>query len=72
MNTKDAIISRRAIKEFDSEHVLTEKEEKELLSLAMLSPTAFNIQHWRFVIVKKQELREKIKKAAEGANTSNR
>jgi len=44
VNTKDAINSRRAIKEFDREHVLTDKEEKELLSLAMLSPTAFNIQ----------------------------
>lgn len=66
INTKDAIISRRAIKEFDREHVLTDKEEQELLSLAMLSPTAFNIQHWRFVIVKNRELREEIKKAAGG------
>jgi len=66
MNTKDAINTRRAIKEFDREHVLTDEEEKELLSLAMLSPTAFNIQHWRFVLVKNSELREKIKKAAGG------
>lgn len=66
MNTTEAIKSRRAIKEFDREHMMTESEEKELLSLAMLSPTAFNIQHWRFVVVKDQALREQIKEAAWG------
>jgi len=66
MNTTEAIQSRRAIKEFDREHMMTESEEKELLSLAMLSPTAFNIQHWRFVVVKDQALREQIKEAAWG------
>ncbi len=66
MNTTEAIKSRRAIKEFDREYMMTEREEKELLSLAMLSPTAFNIQHWRFVVVKDKTLREQIKAAAWG------
>jgi len=66
MDTKDAIKNRRAIKEFDPEHVMTDAEENELLSLAMLSPTAFNIQHWRFVVVKDQALRNQIREAAWG------
>ncbi|MCF6362093.1 MAG: nitroreductase family protein [Gammaproteobacteria bacterium] len=66
MNTREAIINRRAIKEFDPEHVMEEGEEKELLSLAMLSPTAFNIQNWRFVVVKDMVLREQIREAAWG------
>ncbi len=66
MDTKDAIKSRRAIKEFDPEHVMTDEEEHELLSLAMLSPTAFNIQHWRFVVVKDDALRKQIREAAWG------
>jgi len=61
MNTRDAIQARRAIKEFDSQHEMSAEEERELLSLAMLSPTAFNLQHWRFVVVKDQELRAKIR-----------
>lgn len=61
MNTRDAIQARRAIKEFDSQHEMSEEEERELLSLAMLSPTAFNLQHWRFVVVKDPELRAKIR-----------
>ncbi len=64
MNTKEAITSRRAIKEFDAGHEISKDEENELLSLAMLSPTAFNIQNWRFVVVKDNELRIKIREAA--------
>lgn len=66
MNTKEAIKTRRAVKEFDNKYVMPEREEKELLSLAMLSPTAFNIQNWRFVVVKDKDLREQIKEAAWG------
>lgn len=64
MNTKDAIENRRAIKHFDPAHQITEEEITELLSLAILSPTAFNIQNWRFVIVRQPELRNKIRGAA--------
>ncbi|WP_277252645.1 nitroreductase family protein [Neptunomonas phycophila] len=64
MQTFEAITSRRAVKHFDPEHVLTADEERELLSLAVLSPTAFNIQNWRFVVVKDKALREQIRAAA--------
>ncbi len=64
MNVKDAITTRRAIKHFDPDHRLSAQEERELLSLAMLSPTAFNIQNWRFVVVKDPQLRQQIRAAA--------
>lgn len=60
MDTLKAIEQRRAIKQFDPEHELTESETEQLFRLAMLSPTAFNIQHWRFVNVKDPELRKQI------------
>ena len=61
MNTFEAIETRRAVKHYDAAHVMTEDEERRILSLAMLSPTAFNIQNWRFVVVKEPELRRKIR-----------
>ena len=51
MDTIQAIKSRRAVKHFDENHKMTQQEINEILSLAMLSPTAFNTQNWRFVIV---------------------
>ena len=64
MDTKEAIKSRRSVKHFDLNHELTESEIRELLSLATLSPTAFNIQNWRFVRVKDPELRKEIRKVS--------
>ncbi len=64
MNTKDAIRARRAVKHYDTGHKMTEEEIQELLSLAVLSPTAFNIQNWRFVVVTDPALRQQIREVA--------
>jgi nitroreductase len=64
METKDAIRHRRSVKHYDANHKMTEDELTELLSLAALSPTAFNIQNWRFVVVKDLVLRAKIREVA--------
>lgn len=64
MDTLTAIEQRRAIKHFDPEHKLSDEETNKLFQLAMLSPTAFNIQHWRFVNVSNPELRKQIQPLA--------
>jgi len=64
MDTKEAIKSRRSIKHYDPDYKISDKELNELLSLTALSPTAFNIQHWRFVVVKDPTLRKKIRTVA--------
>jgi nitroreductase len=61
MDTFDAIYQRRAIKHFDPDHRFTQEEESKLLEAAIQSPTSFNIQHWRFVLVRNPELRRKIR-----------
>lgn len=61
MKTIEAIQSRRAIKHFDANHRMTADEINEILSLAILAPTAFNIQNWRFVVVDDVDLRKKIR-----------
>ena len=61
MNVTEAIQTRRSIKVYDPEHRMTQDEIDHLLSLAILSPTAFNIQHWRFVVVSDPVLRHQIR-----------
>ena len=63
MDTFDAIYKRRAVKAYDPEHRLTDEEIEKLITAAMQSPTSFNIQHWRFVIVSDPELRKQIRAA---------
>lgn len=64
MNVPTAIQSRRAVKRFDPDHKMTKKAREKLLSLALLSPTAFNIQNWRFVVVDDPDQRRRIRKAS--------
>ncbi|MCB4811905.1 nitroreductase family protein [Methylovorus menthalis] len=64
MNVSQAIETRRSIKAFDSQHTMSEAEIEQLMSLALLSPTAFNIQNWRFVLVQSPELRKQVRAAS--------
>jgi nitroreductase len=63
MNTFDAIYARRAVKAFDPQHRLTADEEQKLLEATIQAPTSFNIQHWRFVVVRDPERRRHIRTA---------
>jgi nitroreductase len=63
MDVITAIEERRSIRKLDARHVMTEEEVRRLMSLVMCSPTAFNIQHWRFVLVRNSSARDAIRAA---------
>lgn len=62
MNVPSAIQNRRATRLFDPAHKIAQEELDKLLSLTLYSPTAFNIQNWRFVVVQDENLRQEIRK----------
>ncbi|MEM7479038.1 MAG: nitroreductase family protein [Planctomycetota bacterium] len=61
MDILEAIRKRRAIKHFDPGHKISADEERALFESTILAPTSFNIQHWRFVILRDPELRSQIR-----------
>ena len=65
MEILEAIQQRRSINHFDPTCQMTDAEIEQLLNLAILSPTAFNIQNWRFVVVKDPELRKQVRDVAD-------
>ncbi|MDQ8208051.1 nitroreductase family protein [Coraliomargarita sp. SDUM461003] len=64
MDTTTAIHQRRSVKHYDPNHQMSEIEIQELLEQALLSPTSFNMQNWRFVVVTDPEKRAAIQAAA--------
>jgi len=66
MNTIKAIQKRRSIRHFDPTHKITEKEIEELIKLAMLSATSYNIQHWKFLVIDDPKLRLQLREASFG------
>ncbi|MHC5113954.1 MAG: nitroreductase family protein [Planctomycetota bacterium] len=61
MDTFDAIAGRRAVKHFDPDHEMPEADLRKLLEAAMQAPTSFNIQHWRFVVIRDPDLRRQVR-----------
>ncbi|MGB0717297.1 MAG: nitroreductase family protein [Phycisphaerae bacterium] len=63
MDTFEAIYGRRSVKHYDPDHEMPEADLQKLMEAAIQSPTSFNIQHWRFVVVKDKALRAEIRAA---------
>ena len=59
MDTLEAIRARRSVKSF-KRHAMSRAEIKELLELAILSPTSYNIQNWRFVTITGQPRKDEL------------
>ena len=64
MNVLEAITSRRAVKWYDAEHKMSGETFRTLMQHAILAPTAFNIQNWRFVRVSDPQQRRAIRAVA--------
>ena len=64
MHVRDAIGARRAVKWYDPDHKMPEATFRDLMEQAILAPTAFNIQNWRFVRVTDAQQRKAIRAAA--------
>ena len=64
MLVSEAVQARRAIKWYDPEHQMPEDTFHLLMEHAILAPTAFNIQNWRFVRVTDPAQRKEIRAVA--------
>ncbi|WP_394179866.1 nitroreductase family protein [Marinomonas posidonica] len=64
MSVFNLIEKRRSIKHFDPDHKMSDQMFQKLIKAAILAPTSFNIQHWRFVRVVDEQQRQNIQNAA--------
>ncbi|REG81972.1 nitroreductase family protein [Marinomonas pollencensis] len=66
MKVFQAIEQRRAVKHYQVESEMPAEDFNKIMQAAILSPTSYNIQHWRFIRVTDQAQRYQIKEAAWG------
>jgi len=64
MTATEAIETRRSVKHFDPAHRMTDEETARLIELAKLAPSSFNMQNYRFVLVRDPELLKQIRAVA--------
>lgn len=66
MTVTQALEKRRAIKAYDPGFVIPEKDIKTLFERTLLTPSSFNLQHWRFAAVVDSEVKSRLRDAAWG------
>ncbi|MBM7841532.1 nitroreductase family protein [Herpetosiphon giganteus] len=65
LSVADAINSRRSVRKYTNDQV-SQADLKTILELTGKAPSAWNIQPWRFVAVRNQEVKNKLQAAAYG------
>lgn len=60
MDTKKLFNERRSVNFFDKDKKLDNELIKEIIDLAVLAPSAFNLQPWRIIVVKSDESKQKL------------
>ena len=63
MEVKEAVVQRRSIKHYEA-HEVSDEELRKIMEHVMLSPTSFNIQNWRFVVIRSLGQKQKLRAAA--------
>jgi nitroreductase len=64
MDFSKIVTERRSVKTYDPQHPITDDELKAIFDKVVLSPSSFNIQHWRFVVVRDPGRKAELRKAA--------
>ena len=64
LSVKKALEQRSSTNFFDATKKLSVEQIKELIRLATLAPTAFNLQNWHFIAVTSDEAKAKLHAAA--------
>ncbi|GAB4538784.1 MAG: nitroreductase family protein [Thermodesulfovibrionia bacterium] len=64
MDVIEAIKSRRSINFFEAGMEIPDERLKELLGLANLSPSSFNLQPWKVIVVKDPERKKVLRQCA--------
>ncbi|UBH12688.1 nitroreductase family protein [Macrococcus armenti] len=57
---QNKLLTRRAVKQYDPEFKLSEAEILELLDAANKAPSAWNLQHWKFMVMHSDESKAQL------------
>lgn len=60
METKALFNERRSVNYFNKDKNIEESRIKEIINLAVLAPSAFNLQPWRILVVKSEENKKRL------------
>ena len=64
MNFSELVRARRSVRDYDLSQPLTDADLKAIFDDVILSPSAFNLQQWAFVVVREAEQKKRLRAAS--------
>ncbi|RNB83562.1 nitroreductase family protein [Brevibacillus panacihumi] len=66
LTLEQVIEARHSVRKYDPQAVIPKEDLQEILRLAAQAPSSWNLQHWRFLVVTDQAVKEKLLPIANG------
>ncbi len=60
MTVTEAMNVRRSVHFYDPAKEVSDEQLEKLITLSTLAPSSFNLNHWRFIVVREREGKEKL------------
>lgn len=60
MTVTEAIESRRSVHSYDPTRNVSDEQLRELIEVSVKAPSSFNLNHWRFIVVRSEEGKRKL------------
>lgn len=60
MDAIEVMKARSTVRKYDPDANIPQEELEEILEIATQAPSAWNLQHWRFLLITKKEMKEKL------------
>lgn len=60
MNASEAMLSRHSVRKYVPHTPIASSELNEILELAGSAPSAWNLQHWRFLVFQQEDTKQKL------------
>ena len=64
MEFQQIVSERRSVKVYDPADEITDATLAEMFRMVLLSPSSFNLQHWRFIVVRDAKNKAKLRQAS--------
>lgn len=57
---EQVILSRHSVRQYQRDVVIPDAELNEILELAVSAPSSWNLQHWRFLVIREQANKDRL------------
>ncbi|MFD2442644.1 nitroreductase family protein [Bacillus sp. CGMCC 1.16607] len=57
---REVMTSRKSVRKYDSSRKVTQETINKIMELATTAPSSWNLQHWKFIIVSDQKVKDRL------------